>query len=477
MNKKSIVIIGGGPAGMMAAIRAGQLGQNVTLIEKNPSLGRKLLLTGKCRCNLTNACDIETLLGKFNKNGRFLRTALNTFSNTDLMQFFEGRGLPLKIERQLRVFPITDLSNSVLEILKKELDVSNVRIVYNAQIEDILVQDNQVRGVVLREEVSSRQVGAGSKPALSEAGDKRQSVGAGSKPALSEAGDKRQKQGIVQGLTEQVNPNSVISCDRIILATGGISYGFTGSTGEGLKIAQRLGHRIVPLRAGLVPLRIKGHYPKLLEGLTLKNIQLVFKCGKRQIVSEVGELLFTDFGISGPLILSLSGQIVDWLNNEGKTVFVTIDLKPGMSEEQLNARFLREFSDNSKKSIRSILKFFLPQRMVDVFMEIAGILQDKQVNQINKDERHRLVALFKGLQLEVIGALPVEQAMITQGGISLKDINPQTMESCIVSGLYFAGEIMDVDADTGGFNLQASFSTGYLAGENAAISVGEQLLR
>ncbi|MFH1098272.1 MAG: NAD(P)/FAD-dependent oxidoreductase [Candidatus Desantisbacteria bacterium] len=423
MNKKNIIVIGGGPAGMMAAIRAGQLGQDVTLIEKNPTPGKKLLLTGKGRCNITNNCDLETLIGKFHKNGRFLRTAFNTFSNTDVMQFFEDRGLSLKTERQLRVFPVTDTAGSVLEILKKELTENNVKILYNAQVEDILVQDNQVKGLLLR--------------------------------------DKKE-----------------ILCDRIILATGGISYGFTGSTGEGLRIAQRLGHHITPLRGGLVPLKTREHYPKLLEGLTLKNIQATFigqthrsaptiNDGKRQIVSEVGELLFTGFGISGPLILSLSGQIIDWMN-EGKTVFVIIDLKPGMSYEQVDARFQREFSVNPKKNIRSILKFFLPQRMVDVFIEIAGIGRDKQVSQINKDERHRLVVLFKGLQLEITETLPVEQAMITRGGISLKEINPQTMESCIIKGLYFAGEMIDVDADTGGFNLQASFSTGYLAGENAA---------
>jgi len=429
MNKKNIIVIGSGPAGMMAAIRAGQLGQevvpltNVTLIEKNPTSGKKLLLTGKGRCNIINACDIEILIGNFRKNGRFLRTALNTFSNTDVMQFFEDRGLSLKIERQLRVFPVTDTAGSVLEILKKKLAENNVTIIYNARVDDILVQDNQVKGVLLR--------------------------------------DKKE-----------------ILCDRIILATGGISYGFTGSTGDGLRIAQRLGHQIIPLRAGLVPLKTRECYPKLLEGLTLKNIQLTFigqthrsaptiNDRKRQIISEVGELLFTGFGISGPLILSLSGQIVDWLN-EGKAVFVTIDLKPGLSYEQINARFQREFSINPKKNIRSILKFFLPQRMVDVFIEIAGIRHDKQVSQINKDERHRLVVLFKGLRLEITESLPVEQAMITRGGISLKDINPQTMESCIIKGLYFAGEIIDVDADTGGFNLQASFSTGYLAGENAA---------
>ncbi|MBI4752807.1 NAD(P)/FAD-dependent oxidoreductase, partial [Candidatus Desantisbacteria bacterium] len=392
---------------------------DVILIEKNPALGKKLLLTGKCRCNLTNACDIETILGKFNKNSRFLRTALNTFSNTDLMQFFEGRGLPLKIERQSRVFPATDTSISVLNVLKKELAANNVQIIYSAQVKDILVQNNQVKGVLLEQRVT---------------------VDEASRFVFTTS---RDDSSTIENVEGEIC-DSIILCDKIILATGGISFGRTGSTGDGLKIAQRLGHRIAPLRAGLVPLRIKGHYPKLLEGLTLKNIQLVFKCGKQQIISEIGELLFTDFGISGPLILSLSGQIVDWLN-ESKAVSVTIDLKPGMSCEQLDARFLREFNDNYKKSIRSILKFFLPQRMVDVFMEIAGILQDKQVNQINKDERSRLVALFKGLQLEVTGALPVEQTMITQGGISLKDINPRTMESCVVSGLYFAGEIMDVD--------------------------------
>lgn len=413
MDIKTITVVGGGPAGMMAAIRAGQLGQGVSLIEKNPTLGKKLLLTGKCRCNLTNACDLETFLGKFRKKGKFLRNAFNTFSNIDLMQFVEDRGLKLKIERQLRVFPITDTSTSVLGVLKKELTKNKVKIVYNAQMEDILVQNNYVKGVLLK--------------------------------------DKRE-----------------ILCDRLILATGGISYGFTGSTGEGLEIAQRFGHHITPLRGGLIPLKTKEHYPEILEGLILKNIQLAFSDGKHQIASEVGELLFTNSGISGPLVLSLSGQIVDWLN-EGKMVYVKIDLKPGLSWEQLDARFLRDFNANSKKNIRNILKLFLPQRMIDVFIEIAGIDRDKQVNQINKDERHKLVALFKGLRLEITGALPIDQAMITQGGISLKDINPQTMESCIIKGLYFAGEMIDVDADTGGFNLQSSFSTGYLAGESAAL--------
>ncbi|MFH1562315.1 MAG: NAD(P)/FAD-dependent oxidoreductase [Nitrospirota bacterium] len=437
MDVKSIVVVGGGPAGMMAAIRASSLGsgssgQNVTLLEKNPTPGKKLLLTGKCRCNLTNACDLETFLGKFHKNGKFLWIAFNTFSNIDLMQFFEDRGLKLKTERQLRVFPVTDTSTSILEILKKELAENNVKIVYNAQIEDILVQDNQVKGVLLRQNAECRM------------------------------------SNIECRISEIGNRNSTILCDRLILATGGVSYGWTGSTGEGLEIAQRLGHHIISLRGGLVPLKIKEHYPGLLEGLTLKNIQLTFSDGKRKIVSEVGELLFTGFGISGPLILSLSGQIVDWLN-EDKTVYVTIDLKPGLSYEQMDARFLRDFDANSKKSIRNILKFFLPQRMVDVFIEIAGINPDKQASQIKKDERHKLVTLFKGLQLEITEALPIDYAMITRGGISLKDINPQTMESRIIKGLYFAGEMLDVDADTGGFNLQSAFSTGYLAGESAAL--------
>ncbi len=282
MDAKRIVVVDGGPAGMMAAIQASAIdsslpgsslpGQNVTLLEKNTTLGKKLLLTGKTRCNLTNACDLETFLGKFQKNGKFLRTAFNTFSNIDLMQFFEARGLKLKIERQLRVFPITDSATSVLEILKKALAQNNVRIIYNVQMKDILVQDNQVKGVLLKDK-------------------------------FEEAGLSQSK---IQNPKSKIE-NPLISCDRLILATGGISYGWTGSTGEGLKIAQQLGHHLTPLRGGLVPLKIKEHYPGLLEELTLKNIQLIFSDGKRKIVSEVGELLFTGFGVSGPLILSLSG--------------------------------------------------------------------------------------------------------------------------------------------------------------------------
>jgi len=409
-----IVVVGGGPAGMMAAIRASQLHQEVALVEKNPTLGEKLLLSGKGRCNLTNLCDLDSFLKRFPKNGQFLRDAFKKFFNQHLINFFEKRGLKLKVERQLRVFPVTDKSNSVLEVLQKELQRDKVKIIYKLGMKDIIIQDKKIKGLLL--------------------------------------GD-----------------GKFMPCNEIILATGGLSYGFTGSTGEGLEIAKKLGHRIIQTRPGLVPLELRQQYPRFLKGLTLKNIRLKFSDGQRQIVSEVGELLFTDFGISGPLVLTLSGQIVDWLS-QGKHVYVEVDLKPGLSKEQLNGRLLREFKINSKKTLKNTLKTLLPQRLIELFIEIARINPGKLANQITQIEREKLVLLCKAWRLDIVKSRPIKEAMITRGGISLKDINPRTMESRLVKGLYFAGEMIDIDADTGGFNLQAAFSTGYLAGESAALN-------
>ena len=408
-----IIVVGAGPAGLMAAIRAGQLKQDVTLIEKNSSLGRKLLLSGKGRCNLTNACSLEEFLKRFSGNGQFLRDAFKKFFNKELMAFFESRGLKLKVERQLRVFPVTDSSTSIVRVLEKELKDRNVNILFKSSVKDIIIEGGRVKAVALD------------------------------------------------------NGNS-ISADKIILATGGVSYSFTGSTGQGLKLAGRAGHTIIPLTAGLVPLEAGEKFIKDLEGLTLKNIRLRFHSGKKEIASEVGELLFTVSGISGPLVLTLSGAIADWLKTK-EAVYAEIDLKPGLSIEQLDARMLRDFKLNPKKSLKNVLKELLPLRLINLFIEITDLNPLRKTSQITKDERSRMVSFLKAFKLHITGTKPIEEAMVTRGGVSLKEIDPRTMESRLIKGLYFAGEIMDVDADTGGFNLQAAFSTGYLAGESAAL--------
>jgi len=399
---------------MMAAIRASEIQQGVTLLEKNPVLGKKLLLSGKGRCNLTNSCQLNTFLERFSKNGEFLRDAFKSFFNQDLINFFEKRGLKLKVERQLRVFPVTDKSNSIIEVLKKELDKNKVKILYKTQLKDIITRDNKIKGLLLAD-----------------------------------------------GL--------FMPADKIILATGGISYGFTGSTGEGLEIARKLGHSVTPLHAGLVPLETREKYPGILRGLTLKNIRLKFSDGQKQANTEIGELLFTDFGISGPLVLSSSTKIVDWLTQK-RSVYVEIDLKPGLSREQLEGRLLREFKENPKKTLKNTLKNLLPQKLIAVFLELSKINPYKKVSQVTAQERLALISLFKSLRLNIIRPRPIDEAMVTRGGVSLKEINPRTMESRRIKGLYFAGEMIDVDADTGGFNLQAAFSTGYLAGQAAALN-------
>ena len=411
-SAKKVVVVGGGPAGMMAAIRASQLGQKVTLIEKNNILGKKLLLSGNGRCNLTNANNVDVFFEGYSKNGEFLRDAFKLFFNRDIIEFFESRGLKLKTEKDGRVFPETNRAASVRDILKKELLRNKVKIIYGAQMVDIVVQDKKIQSVDL--------------------------VGA-----------------------------PFVAADSLILATGGITYGSTGSTGEGIKLAEALGHKIVSLRPGLAALKTDKTYPSALEGLTLKEVSVTFVCGRKQITSHVGDLLFTRVGISGPIILSISGKVIDWLTG-GKKVVASVDLSPSLSREEIDTQLMKEIIANSKKSISNVLKKNLPSRLVDIAMEVLEITPGEQVSQLTSKNRKKIVSFLKGMNLKIIGASSFEKAMITRGGISLKEINPKTMASRKVNGLFFAGEMIDLDGDTGGYNLQEAFSTGYLAGESAA---------
>ncbi|MFC1752977.1 NAD(P)/FAD-dependent oxidoreductase [Thermoproteota archaeon] len=412
MSDREIFVVGGGPAGMMAAVQASQQEAGVTLIEKNSNLGKKLLLTGNGRCNITNLCDQDSFFKRFSKNGEFLRDAFKVFFNQELIEFFKVRGVEFKTEEDMKVFPKNGGSESIFDVLRKELEKSQVKIIHNCRLEDIIVKDSRVEGVKLKERDS-------------------------------------------------------VLCDAVILATGGVSYGSSGSTGDGLKIAERLGHSMVELMPGLVPLEVEEDYPKFLEGLTLKNIRLVFSDGKKRIVSQIGDLLFTGFGISGPLVLTLSGKVVDLLK-EGQGVYVDMDLEPSLSREEIEESILDEIRSGPKRTIKNMLEAFLPERLIEVFLEISDIHPDKLAVYITQKERKQLVGLFKGMRLSISGSRPIDVAMVTRGGISLKDVDPRTMESRIVKGLYFAGEILDLDADSGGFNLQAAFSTGYLAGQSAA---------
>ncbi|MFA6358307.1 MAG: NAD(P)/FAD-dependent oxidoreductase [Candidatus Omnitrophota bacterium] len=414
MKNNKIIVVGGGPSGVMAAIRASSFGQDVTLLEGKASLGNKLLLSGKGRCNLTNTEDLEYFLKRFSNGGEFLRDAFKKFFHPELISFFEERGLKLKVERQLRVFPQTDRSSSVLNILIKELEKNKVKVIYKSKVTNLLAANDKVRGVRLEN-------------------------------------------------------NQDIEGDRVIMACGGASYSFTGSDASGIDIAKKFGHKIVPLSPGLVALDVKQNYPERLEGLTLRNISLKFSDGEAEIVSDVGELVFTSTGISGPLVITLSGRVID-MYQPGKRIFVSIDLKPGLTIEQLDGRLLREFKINSQKSIKNVFKELLPLNLIKVFIDTAAINPLKKCSQITQEERKKMILLFKGFKMEVSGPRPIEEAMVTRGGVRLKEINPRTMESRLIKGLYFCGEMIDLDADTGGFNLQAAFSTGYLAGESAALS-------
>lgn len=408
---KTIIVIGGGAAGMLAAITAAEQGASVVLLEKNEKLGKKIYITGKGRCNLTNACETEELLKKIVTNRRFMYSALYGFSNEDTIRFFEESGLPVKIERGERVFPVSDKSSDVIQVLEKRLIKAGVTIRFHSEVNRVLTEENKVTGVELK------------------------------------SGER-------------------LLCDACIVATGGLSYASTGSTGDGYTFAKLCGHTVTECYPSLVGLKITEPFAKELEGLSLKNVSLSAKQGKKELYKDLGELLFTAEGVSGPLVLSASAVITDRLS-QGEVV-LSLDLKPGLSKEELNARILRDFEEAKNKQFKNALDKLLPQRLIRVIIALSGISEEKQVNAVTKEERAALVELLKGMPMHVKRTGGFNEAVITRGGVSVKEVNPSTMESKLTGGLYFAGEVLDVDALTGGYNLQIAWSTGYLAGSSAA---------
>ncbi len=408
-SKLKVIVVGGGASGMFAAGNAAERGFDVTLIEKNEILGKKLLITGKGRCNLTNACDsVDELIENVTKNASFLYSAFYSFTNFDTMNFFEKLGVKLKTERGKRVFPESDRSHTVVDALKGYMKKCGVKIIYDT-VDEILTENGKIKGA-------------------------------------------------------RTENSGIILCDKLILATGGLSYEKTGSTGDGLWWAEDLGHTISEPIASLVPLKTVENWPLKLQGMTLKNVAVKFLDEKgRKIYEDFGEMMFAHFGITGPVILSASAHLRP-MKSEKYTLY--IDLKPALDEKQLDARLLRDFNENLNKSIYNCLKSLLPARMIEIFLNICNIDGDKKVNMITKEERRRILESLKSMKITIDDYCPIEQAIITSGGVSVKEINPSTMESKIVQGLYFTGEIIDVDAYTGGFNLQIAFSTAYLAAQS-----------
>jgi predicted Rossmann fold flavoprotein len=407
-----IIVIGGGPAGLMAAGSAAECGAQVLLLEKMNRPGRKLCITGKGRCNLTSALPIEDHLDHFGRNGLFLRQAFYRFSNTDLIDFFITRGIPTVTERGNRVFPASQNARDVVDALVTWIKRRHVTIQCKTPVKKLVIRDGRVWGVRLHDNVEK-------------------------------------------------------TASRVIITSGGISYPATGSTGDGYRFAQQAGHAIVPLRPGLVPLETAGDCARRLQGLSLRNCAVRLVIDGKERAAEFGEMLFTHFGVSGPVILSLSRHAAAALK-DSRNVEVAVDLKPALDENKLDNRIQREITECGKRKTRTLLKHLLPQKLIDVCADITGLDTRKPVNQLNSAERLRLRKWLKDVRLQVTGIRPFEEAIITSGGVALDEIDPRTMESQLVSGLYFAGEILDLDADTGGFNLQAAFSTGYVAGTAAA---------
>lgn len=404
----NVIVIGGGPAGMLAAISASEQGNKVIILEKMNSLGKKLCITGKGRCNITSSLPIDEFIKNIPGNGRFLYSAFQNFTNQDILNLLNKQGLKTKEERGNRIFPITDRASDVLDALIAKLKKQNVKIITNTRVQDIIVENNKIKGVIAN--------------------------------------------------------NKKYEADKVILATGGASYPTTGSNGDGYELAKKVGHTVTAIKPSLVALTAKTasqEICKKLQGLSLKNVGIKIIKDNKEIYEDFGEMLFTHFGVSGPIVLSASAHLV---RTDLKNVKMIIDLKPALSEEKLEERILRDFMEEKNKEFKNSLDKLLPKKMIPVIVEIMNL--NKKVNEIKKEERKKLVKLLKNFEIEIESFRPVEEAIVTAGGINIKEINPKTMESKLVKGLYFAGEIIDVDAYTGGFNLQIAYSTGYTAGMN-----------
>ncbi|MBP1564940.1 MAG: NAD(P)/FAD-dependent oxidoreductase [Oscillospiraceae bacterium] len=400
------IIIGGGAAGAVAAITAAGYGRKVAVIEQNGKIGKKLRITGKGRCNVTNCCDIEELMKNIPVNNRFLYSSFSKFPPQSVMDFFEQAGVPLKVERGNRVFPVSDKAVDIVTALENEMKKNNVRLIKEKAV-GLIINDGICCGVVT---------------------------------------DKAQ-----------------YSSETVLIATGGASYPLTGSTGDGYRFAQLAGHKITPIVPSLVPLETEEKYCRDLNGLALKNVSVTLTDKNKPVFCELGEMSFTFFGVTGPLILTASSRI---RNMEKDRYKILIDLKPGLSEEKLDKRIQRDFTEMSNSEFRGALVKLLPSKLIPVIVKLSGIVPDIRVNQITKAQRLELVRLIKKFPLTISDFRPVEEAIVTSGGVNIKEVDPKTMESKLVKGLYFAGEVLDVDGYTGGFNLQIAFSTGYVAGEN-----------
>ena len=406
----NVIVVGGGAAGMMAAVFAARNGQNVQVLEKNEKLGKKLFITGKGRCNITNAADIEDLFTAVTSNPKFLYSGFYSFTNQQVIDFFEELGVKTKIERGERVFPVSDHSSDVIAAFSRELKSLGVSVSLHTEVKELLCEQDKVCGVLL-------------------------------------TNGKKMK------------------ADAVIVATGGISYPSTGSTGDGYRFAKETGHRVTELLPSLVPMEVRQWYAKELQGLSLRNIEICITDGKKKLYEEFGEMLFTHYGVTGPVILSASSVVGKTLRKKELTLH--IDLKPALSEEQLDKRILREFDANHNKQYKNSIDSLFPAKLKPVMIELSEIEPEKKVNEITKEERQRLVHLIKDFTMTLTGLRSYNEAIITKGGVSVKEIDPGTMESKKMKGLYFAGEVLDLDAMTGGYNLQIAWSTGYLAGINA----------
>jgi len=411
-DRRRVIVVGGGAAGLMAAGQAAEAGADTVLFEKMKRPGRKLCITGKGRCNITNIAEIADFIAHFGKTGVFLRQAFSRFFNTDLMDHLTILGLELVTERGGRVFPASGIASDVLKVLVQWIKRCGVRIKHSSSVDELMINGGHVTGII--------------------------------------------------------SCGREFPCDSVILATGGASYPSTGSTGDGYRFAVSAGHNIIPVRPALVPLETAGDVSGKMAGLNLHNINVSMFVNGRKRKEAFGEMVFTEFGVTGPIILNLSGEIVDVLQN-GHKVVLSIDLKPALNEKKLDARLLRDFEARGREQVNSLMRGLLPREMVDVCLDLTGIPPERSVSSISAKERKSLRTWLKDFRLEVTGHRPITEAIVTAGGIDTTEIDPRTMESRFIKGLFIAGELLDIQADTGGYNLQAAFSTGRLAGRSAAL--------